>query len=100
MSPHAWKIARYIVSGGTATAVNLLLLFVLVHFAGVYYLLASIISFIVSTGVSFTLQKFWTFQDRKTEGVHFQAAIYAGITGFNIGVNTVLMYLLVSIFGV
>jgi putative flippase GtrA len=100
MSPQALKVCRYIVSGGTATAVNLLILFLLVHFAGVYYLLASIISFISSTVVSFTLQKFWTFGDRARERMHFQFALYAGITAVNIAVNTLLMYLFVTEFGI
>ncbi len=94
------KVLRFIISGCTATAVNLITLFALVHFFAVWYLLASIISVIASTAISFTLQKFWTFRDHTTSGMHFQFMIYVGITAVNICINTALMYLFVSILGI
>ncbi len=94
------KLARYVVSGGTATAVNLLVLYLLVDHAGMHYLSASVLSFLSSTVVSFTLQKFWTFRNRATERMHFQFALYALITVTNICINTALMYGFVDVLGV
>src|SRR3989344_202517 len=44
--PSLMRIVRFVVSGGTATAVNLGILFVLTHLFGLWYLLSSVIAFL------------------------------------------------------
>lgn len=101
MPPQIQKIARYIISGGIAATTNLSVLFLLVHFLSVHYLLASVASFFTAFVISFTMQKFWTFQNPETTGVHFQLARYLLVTvTVNLGINTGLMYLFVSVLGV
>ncbi len=98
ISPHARKLARFVISGSTSMASNLGILFVLVHYGNLHYLLASIISFSLSTVVSFTMQKFWTFGDRQMGGVQYQFAWYSVIVLFSLSMNTLLMYVLVEWF--
>lgn len=101
MSPRLQKLARYIISGGTAATINLSTLFLLVHFLHIYYLAASVASFSTALVVSFLMQKFWTFQNAETTGMHFQFARYILTTvTVNLGINTGLMYLFVSILGI
>jgi putative flippase GtrA len=94
-----YKIARFLISGTTAAVVNLLLLAFFVEHAGIHYLTASILSFFGSLGVSFTLQKFWTFKSHAIRGSHQEFMRYTAITLTNLVINTSLMYLFVSILG-
>ncbi len=101
LSPAVQKILRYLVSGTIAAAINLSILFLLVHFLHVHYLIASVASFSTALIGSFLMQKFWTFQNSATKGVHFQLARYILVTvTINLGINTGLMYLFVSVLGV
>lgn len=91
------RIARYLFSGGFATAANIIPLFVLVHFFYMWYLLATSLSFIAAVTVSFTMQKFFTFNDYTREKIKQQTALYLGIQIFNLCLNTLLMYIGVDI---
>jgi len=90
------KIVRYIISGGSAASVNILFLFLLTHFFGLWYLLSSVIAFMIAFMVSFSLQKFWTFEDASTDAIHKQAGIYFFIITINLLLNTLLMYFFVD----
>ncbi len=90
------KVARYIIAGGTAAATDLILLYILTSVLHVWYLLSAIIAFLVAFVVSFTLQKFWTFDDQNTDRWKAQATIYMLIATINLGLNTLLMYVAVD----
>jgi len=83
-------------SGAAAAATNLAVLFILVHFGRMYYLYASVVAFIASVAVSFTLQKFWTFQDTFTHDIREQFTRYSVVVLANLALNTGLMYLFVE----
>jgi putative flippase GtrA len=94
------RVVRYLIAGGTAALVNLVCLFVLTSLLHVWYLVSAIIAFIVAFVVSFLLSKFWTFTDNSTAKWKSQALMYLVITGANLGINTLLMYLAVDLLGV
>lgn len=91
-----FHLLRYLISGGTAATTHVSALFVLVQFAGFHYLMASVFAYILAIGVSFTLQKFWTFQDKLVHDVHMQFGRYITVVLANLILNTFLMYILVS----
>ena len=95
MRRHA-RVWRYLVSGGSAAAVDLGLLYALTEWLGLHYLFSAALAFIVAFFVSFFLQKFWTFQDHSVERVRSQVALYFVIAVANLGLNTLLMYLFVE----
>lgn len=95
-----FKLIRYVTSGGTAALSNMAALFLLVHFGHVYYLYASVLAFLISVGVSFTMQKFWTFRDTYVHDIHTQFARYVLVIVANLILNTLLMYTLVEKAGV
>lgn len=95
----AAKLGRYLLSGGTAAATDLILLFVLTDIFGFWYILSSAIAFIIAFIVSFVLQKFFTFQDHDMDGVHGQALLYFIVAAMNLVVNTLLIYTLVHYVG-
>lgn len=92
------KTARYIIAGGTGAAINIGTLFVLTHFLGVWYLVSSVTAFLVAFFVSFYLQRTWTFQSGGVENRRRHIALYFLVTVFNLGVNTLIVYLSVEYF--
>lgn len=95
-----WRALRYLVSGGTALAADLLVLYLLVEFAHVWYLAAAVCGFLVGMVVSFVMQKFFTFGDWRGAVIPRQAGLHASLQTINLGVNTALMYGAVSLLGV
>jgi len=90
------RLVRFVISGGTATAVNLGALFLLTHVFGLWYLTSSVIAFMVAFFVSFSLQKFWTFEDASRARLRSQAAIYLIVILIGLAINTTLLYVLVE----
>ncbi|MDO8590606.1 MAG: GtrA family protein [bacterium] len=94
-----WKIVKYLISGGTAAMVNLVLLYILTDLFGVWYLTSGVIAFSAGFIVSFVFQKFWTFSDHRREVMHIQAGAYLVVGIVNLGLNTLFIYLLVTYAG-
>lgn len=94
------KIVRYIVSGGTAAVTDLAFLYFFTDILGIWYVISAIMAFIIAFGVSFTLQKYWTFRDHSSDSVAAQGTIYFSISIINLGINTGLVYLLTDMAGV
>jgi len=71
-SPFVWATGvfkrslfiRYIFSGGTAAAIDVLLLFILVAYWDIYYLAAATFAMTISFIARFLLQKYVTFEDK------------------------------------
>lgn len=94
--PTQAKIFRFLVSGGISAGVDLILLYVLTDIFGVWYLVSTIVAFILAFFVSFGLQKFWTFRDHSREGMSTQAGTYFLIAACNLALNTFLVYVFVD----
>lgn len=83
---------RYLISGGTAAVTNLGVLFILVDFFHIWYLIGAVLSFMTAMIVGFILQKFFAFNDHTKDRIKRQSALYIVYQLFNLGLNTVLMY--------
>lgn len=94
------RIIRYIISGGTATGVNLFLLYAFTDWLGFWYLISAVLAFIGGFFTSFFLQKLWTFKDKGQEQIRRQMTIFLLLALINLFGNTFLMYVLVDIFKV
>lgn len=92
------RIVRYIISGGTAASVNLLLLYLFATVIGVWYASAAALAYTLSIGVSFSLQKFWTFGDEGTNNLVQQLGLYTLVQLTNLAVYTSGVYVLVTYF--
>ena len=102
VTDHFWQAVRYVISGGTAAATNLLGLYILADVIGLWYLTASSIATAIAVIVSFSLQKFWTFDSRQADWstLKREASLYLMIFSVNILLNGGLMFLFVDIFQV
>jgi len=94
-----FKIVRYLISGGTAAAINLSFLFLLTEFVGIWYLASSALSFIAGFTASFLFQKFWTFRDTRREVIPRQLVLHLVAALGTLCVNTLLLYVAVDILG-
>lgn len=95
--PRLLRVALFLFSGGTAATTQLIIYVSLTRVLGLQYLIASSIAFVCALFLSFVLQKFLTFNDRCTTGMHFQFINYAILAGFNFLANASLMFLLVTV---
>ncbi|MFA6339074.1 MAG: GtrA family protein [Candidatus Paceibacterota bacterium] len=93
-------IFRYVISGGTAAVVDLSLLYLFTDVFNFWYLISATLAFSIAFLVSFTLQKFWTFQDVSKDGMNKQMLAYFVISATNLFVNAGLVYLFVEYFNI
>lgn len=91
-----WQVARFCIAGAAGVIAYYTALYCLTEYLGVWYVASAVIGFILNTGLNFTLQKFWTFQNKNTKVVHRQILLYVAMTiSFLIG-NTLFLYLMVQ----
>jgi len=90
------QVVRFCVAGAAGVIAYYAALYGLTEYLGVWYVISAVIGFVLNTGLNFTLQKFWTFQNKETHMVGRQLVLYAAMTvSFLIG-NTLLLYLMVE----
>ncbi|OJI06764.1 hypothetical protein BK004_02215 [bacterium CG10_46_32] len=90
------QVARFCVAGAAGVIAYYAALYGLTEYLGVWYVISAVIGFVLNTGLNFTLQKFWTFQNKETHLVGRQLALYAAMTVFFLVGNTVFLYLMVE----
>jgi dolichol-phosphate mannosyltransferase len=88
---------RYVFSGGTAAAIDVILLYALVDFFGVYYLSAAVFAMTISFIARFLLQKYVTFEDRDEGQSKKQFLYYSILYAASLSATTALLYLFVDI---
>lgn len=86
------------VAGGTAALSNLVLFYIFLNWFHIWYLIASIASFILSVIVGFYMQKYLTFKDANKSETLRQAGIFFLVSMINLGINVLLMLLFVEVF--
>lgn len=91
------RILRYAVVGVLGTAIHFGVLVALVEWAAVDAVLASAVGFFVTLMVSYVLNHRWTFESRAPHGAAFGR--YAAVSLLGLGLNSLIMYLAVHIFG-
>lgn len=100
MHTRAYFFAKYVISGLTATAVNLSFLYILTEFFSIWYVISAGLSYASAFMVSFILQKFWTFRNGTLTNIHSQFGLYIMLGIFNIILNSYLIYVIVEFVGV
>jgi putative flippase GtrA len=93
------KIIRYVGAGAVGAVTNLVVFYVLIDMFSFWYVAASICSFLAALGVSFTVQKFFTFRDRSTDAMMKQMSLFAIVALFSLLLNVAILYFLVDIVG-
>ena len=92
-------IIRYVIAGGTASLLDILLLYVLTDIFGLYYLASATFSVTVSFFFRFFAQKYFAFQNSSTETLHFQLLYYSLLYLGSMLATIGLLYMFVEKFG-
>lgn len=90
------QFTRFVIAGFCAFAINLAALYFFTDIVGIYYLISTVLAFLISFSVSFTLQKLWTFQDNSRDHLHIQIPAYLGMQLTNVSLNAALMFVFVE----
>lgn len=90
------KIARYVLAGSSATAVNLLIAYVLTDVIGIWYVSSSVVGFACALIVSFLLQKVWTYRNQELARAHIEVMQFAFIACVMLAFNASSIFILVE----
>jgi putative flippase GtrA len=90
------KLSRFIISGGSAAAVNFIFLYVFTEYLGIFYLISAITSFILSSIVAFLMHKFWTYKNHGRDRIHKEFSFHFLVVSTNLALNTLLVYVFVE----
>lgn len=89
-------IVRYVIAGGSGAVVGLAISYVATDIFGLWYLASVVLSFTLAFIISFLMQKFWAFRDKRTDGMHGQLLLYLVVLVINMLINTSFIYFLVE----
>ena len=93
----SWQFVKYIIVGFVGTGLDFSILYILVEYGHLYYLFGAVTSVAIVLWVSFTLNKYWTFQN--FEKKYFQQfGKYLVSHAIALGVNLAILAFLVEIF--
>lgn len=90
------QAVRFCVAGAAGVITYYAALYGLTEYLGVWYVASAVIGFVFNTGLNFTLQKFWTFQNKDTGLVRRQIVPYVAMTASFLVGNALLLYLMVQ----
>jgi len=94
------KILRFFTAGCFVAFSQLFLLYLLTEKLKIWYLFSSVLAFIYAVILSFLLQKFWAFRDKKTSGILNQFLKFLLLAVSGIIFNTLFMYFFVEVLDV
>jgi putative flippase GtrA len=94
-APHNWvQLAKFCIVGGSGYAINLAVYTALLKWAGLHYLGAAFVSFLVAVSNNYWWNRHWTFHGEKGhfayQGMRF-GVVSAVALGANLGVLRVLV---------
>jgi putative flippase GtrA len=88
------KLIKGLMVGVLATLVDMAFLMIFMNFLGLYWLTSQAMSYLLGMGVSFYLNKTFTFRDT-SDKVHYQAAAFAVIAFTQYLLTLGLMYVFI-----
>lgn len=86
------QIFRFLIVGGTAFIIDYCLLYVLTEYFNIYYLISSVISFVVSLIYNYILSVKWVFDVKKKQTI-VDVIIFVVLSVVGLGINQLIMYL-------
>jgi putative flippase GtrA len=89
------QLAKFCVVGGVGYALNLGVYAILLH-AGLHYLAAATLSFLVAVTNNYTWNRLWTFRDRR-RGVAAQGMRFFIVSLASLGANLLVLDVLISV---
>ena len=94
-----YEIARFILVGGACFVLDYGLLYILTEYGGLHYLLSAGVSFTISVFVNYWLCLVCVFRGANTQ-MHRAKMLFFGSSIAGLGLNQLLMWMLVDLFGI
>lgn len=94
-----YEIARFILVGGACFVLDYGLLYILTEYGGLHYLLSAGVSFTISVFVNYWLCLVCVFRGANTQ-THRAKMLFFGSSIAGLGLNQLLMWMLVDLFGI
>ena len=92
---HWVQLGKFCIVGAVGYAINLAVYTALLH-AGLHYLLAATGSFLVAVSSNYTLNRVWTFRDRRA-GFAAQGVRFFVVAVTSLGANLLALHLLITL---
>ncbi|MBQ9365532.1 MAG: GtrA family protein [Schwartzia sp.] len=92
------EIIRFLIVGGGCFCFEMAMLYGFAEWAGMHYLLASAVAFIIAVIVNYVLCRCWVFRGAKNQSKK-SFAIFVGSSVAGLGINQICMYAMVDIVG-
>jgi putative flippase GtrA len=90
---------KWLISGGLAMVVDMLVLFMLVHFLGIYHVFAASFAFFLSASLNYTISKLAIFHNAQNTMLRSYTT-FMSISLFGLGAIALGMFVLVDLLGV
>ena len=90
---------RTLVTGVAAFLLDMLVLWVLTEYVGLYYLVSGAVSALIAGLFSFALSSLWVFHKREKKNSLLRFVIFTAIGALGLGVNIAAMWLFTDIVG-
>jgi dolichol-phosphate mannosyltransferase len=91
-----WQATRFCIAGAAGVVAYYAALYCLTEFLGVWYIASAVVGFVLNTGLSFVLQKYWTFRNKETRLVTRQIVLYVTMNVMFLIGNVCLLYIMVQ----
>lgn len=89
---------RYVFFAGTATIVDMSLLFVFTEFAHIYYFWSGLLSYFAGMITNYSLNKVYTFKNKSKKIMH-QFGLFAIVALVGLGLNQLFLWFFTDIVG-
>jgi putative flippase GtrA len=94
---HNWEqLAKFCVVGAIGYLINVFGVYKPLIDAGVHYLVAATCSFLVAVTCNYTLNRLWTFRDRR-RGVAVQGMRFFVVSVASLGANLLVLHILIRL---
>ena len=90
------RIIKFLITGVLVVVFNLWLLYLFTEILHIWYLVSSVVAYILAVALNFTLQKFWVFGNTPKGLLNNQMVWYGLVSIGYLLANTIFMYLLVD----
>jgi dolichol-phosphate mannosyltransferase len=95
-APHNWvQLAKFCAVGASGYVVNLAVYTLLLNWAGLHYLVAALVSFVVAVSNNYWWNRHWTFRGDRGHFA-YQGMRFAVVSTVALGANLVILRLLVG----
>ena len=96
-APHNWvQLGKFSIVGGSGYVINLVVYTALLKWAGLHYLGAAVVSFLVAVSNNYWWNRHWTFRGQRGHFA-YQGARFVVVSCVALGANLVILRLLVGL---